>query len=255
MSTRHSDIDKDQVAPPRAPGSFYTEETLQREKMSPPGNVPQPPWRPPRSNSKRSYWFAVAAVIVVVALIFGVFALVVSQQGQHPTNQVTPTPTTPKITVTTTPGSDTTPSPTPGVTRGPQNGPPGVNTPAYWDAILVTQATTGKVESVSFANVLGNPTLQALVTVRHSDANSTLDVYVFDKVTNARPTQLFKLSGLIKGNAKISYYNSILTAEVDQHSALNAGKPVSQWTLISSANLPGTTERLPRWPSLASSPT
>ena len=37
--------------------------------------------------------------------------------------------------------------------------------------------------------------LQALVTVRHSDANSTLDVYVFDRITNANPTQLFNLSG------------------------------------------------------------
>jgi len=228
MSTRHSDIDKDQGVAPRAPGSFYTEETLQRARMSPPGTIPQPPWRPPRS--KRSYWFAVAAVIVGVALIFSVFAIVASQQGQHPTNQVTPTPTTPKTTATTAPGSDTTPSPTAGVTQGPQNGPPGVNTPAYWDTVLGTQGTNGKVESVSFANVLGNPTLQALVTVRHSDANSTLDVYVFDKVTSAHPTQLFKLSGLTKGNAKISYYNSILTAEVDQHSALNAGKPVAQWT-------------------------
>jgi hypothetical protein len=227
MSTRHTDIDKDQGAAPQAPGSFYTEETLQREKMSPPGNIPQPPWRPPRNN-KRSYWFAIAAVIVVVVLIFGVLALVLAQQGQHPTNQVTPT--TPKVTVTTTPGSDTQPSPTPGVTQGPQNGPQGVNTLAYWDTILGTQGTNGKVESVSFANVVGNPSLQALVTVRHGDANSTLDVYVFDKVTNANPTQLFKLGGLIKGDAKISYYNSILTAEVDQHSVLNAGKPVAKWT-------------------------
>ena len=35
---------------------------------------------------------------------------------------------------------------------------------------------------------------------------------------------------MIKGEAKISGYNSVLTAQVDQNSALNTGKPVAQWT-------------------------
>lgn len=35
---------------------------------------------------------------------------------------------------------------------------------------------------------------------------------------------------MIKGDAKISYYNSIMTAEVDQNSTLNTGKTVSQMT-------------------------
>jgi hypothetical protein len=86
------------------------------------------------------------------------------------------------------------------------------------------------VESVSFANFMGNSTLQALVTVRHSDANSTLDLYIFDRITNAKPTQIFMLGGLIKGAAKICYYNSVMTAEVDTNSTLNAGKSVSQMT-------------------------
>ncbi len=227
MSIRSTDFDKDQEAP-RDSQSVYTANTVQQEKVSPVENLPQPPNRPPRS--RRSYWYAVAAVLVVVALIFSVFALVVSQQGQHPGTQITPTPTAPGSTVTTPPGSDTTPSPTPGVTQGPQNGPPAVSNPAYWDTFLSTQGTNRKVESVSFANVLGTPTLQALVAVRHSDASSTLDVYVFDKITSAKPMQLFRLSGLIKGDAKISYYNSIMTAQVDKSSALNAGKSVSQWT-------------------------
>jgi len=228
MSTRYTDRDKDQETPPRDSPSLYTADTVQQAKASPPESFPTPPR--PSSRSKRSYWFAVAAVIVVVALVFSVLALILSQKGQHPATQVTPTPTTPGATVTTTPGSDTTPAPTPGVTQGPQNGPAAVSDPAYWDPILGTQGTNGKVERVSFANVLGTPTLQALVTVRHSDANRTLDVYVFDKITNARPTQLFKLQGLVKGDAKISYYNSVMTAEVDQNSKLNAGKSSGQWT-------------------------
>src|SRR5579859_3797553 len=177
MSTQHTDLDKVQETPPRDSQSIYTADTVQQAKASPPESFPPPPRRPSRST--RSYWFAVAAVVVVVALIFSVFALVVAQQGQHPTTQVTPTPTAPGTTVTTTPGSDTTPTPTPGVTQGPQNGPASVSDPTYWDRVLGTQGTNGKVESVSFANLLGTPTLQALVAVRHSDANGTLDVYVF----------------------------------------------------------------------------
>jgi hypothetical protein len=223
MSTQHTDIDKVQEAPPQTPGSFFREETLQRENLPPATHVP-PPRRP--TPSRRNYWFVVAAVIVALALIFSVFALVVSLQGQHPATQVTPTPTAPQTTVTTTPGSETTPAPTQVVTQVPTP----INTPAYWDRILGTAGTNGKVESVSFAHILGNSSLQALVTVRHSDANSTLDVYVFDRITSATPTQLFKLSGLIKGDAKISGYNSIMTAEVNPNSMLNAGTSVSQIT-------------------------
>jgi len=229
MSTKHTELGKEQETPPRDGQSLSTATTVQHVKTSPPESFPPPPRRP--SRSARSYWFAVAAVVVVVALIFSVFALVVSQQGQHPTTQVTPTPTAPGTTVTPTPpGSDTTVTPAPGVTQGPQNGPASVSDPAYWDRVLGTAGTDGKVASVSFANILGTPTLQALVTVRHRNANGTLDVYVFDKITNAKPTQLFKLQGLIKGDAKISYYNSVMTSEVDANSALNAGKSSAQWT-------------------------
>ncbi len=229
MSTKHTDLGKEQEAPLQDVPALSTADTVWQTKASPPESFPPPPRRPTRSA--RSYWFAVAVVIVVIALIFSVLALVLSQQGQHPATQVTPTPTAPGATVTATPrGGDTTPTPTPGVTQGPQKGPAAVSDPAFWDGILGTQGTNGKVERVSFANVLGNPTVQALVTVRHSDANRTLDVYVFDKITNAKPVQLFKLPGLVKGDAKISGYNSVMTAEVDQHSTLNAGKSSGQWT-------------------------
>jgi hypothetical protein len=102
---------------------------------------------------------------------------------------------------------------------------------------LLATTTNGTAEHVRFTNVLGNPTLQAFVTVRHSDANSTLDVYAFDKIPITKPVQLFKMQGLVKGDAKISYCNSILTAEVDQNSTLNAGKSSGQWTPTSSALL------------------
>lgn len=228
MSTNQTDLSNDQEASAGVPPSFFTAETLPQTKLSPPESFPPPPRRPARST--RRMWFIGVAVIVVVALIFSMVALVLSQRGQGQETQVTPTPITPGATMTTTPGGDTTPTPTPGVTQGPQNGPPSVSDTAYWDRILGTQSTNGSVEAVSFANMLGNPSLQALVTVRHSDTARALDVYVFDKVTNARPVQLFVLKGLVKGDAKISYYNSVLTAEVDQRSSLNASKSSGQWT-------------------------
>ena len=223
MSTQNTQIYKDQEAPPQTPGSFSGEETIQRENLP-----PAPPSRPPRrpSRGRNNYWIAVFAVVVAVALIFSVFALVVSLQGQHPGSQVTPAPTAPQTTVTTTPGGETTPTPTQVITPPPAP----INTTAYWDGILGTAGTNGKVESVSFAHILGSSSLQALVTVRHSDANSTLDVYVFDRITSDHPTQLFSLSGLIKGEAKISGYSSVLTAQVDPNSAVNTGKPVGQLT-------------------------
>jgi hypothetical protein len=141
MSTQHTDLDKVQETPPRDSQSIYTADTVQQAKASPPESFPPPPRRPSRST--KSYWFATAAVIVVVALIFSVFALVLSQQGQHPATQVTPTPAAPVTTVTPS-GSDTTPSPTPGVVPGPQNGPAGVSDTAYWDRILGTQGPMGK---------------------------------------------------------------------------------------------------------------
>jgi hypothetical protein len=228
MSIQNADLGKDQEASRGAPGTLYSEDTLKLKKISPPENVPQPPQQP--SRNKRNFSFVIAVVVIVLALIFSVFAVFATQPGKSPSTQVTPTTTAPGTTVMTPPGSDTTPTPSRGITQGPQNGPPSVNTVAYWDTILGTKGTNGKVERVSFANVIGNSTLQALVTVRHSDPNSTLDVYVFDKITSKSPVQIFKLDGLIKGEAKISYYKSIMTAEVDQNSTANAGKSVSQMT-------------------------
>jgi hypothetical protein len=228
MSTRNTDVEKEQDASQGAPGTMFNEDTLQLGRASPPPIAPQPPKH--TDHNRRNFWLAIAAVVIVLALIFSVFAIFIAQPGKQTGSQTTPTKT-PGTTVTTTPGNDTTPTPQQGVTQGPQNGPSGVNTTAYWETILGTKGTNGKVESVSFANVMGNQSLQALVTVRHSDANSTLDVYVFNNITSKHPTQIFKLTGLIKGEAKMSYYNSIMTAEVDTNSAVNAGETVSQMKL------------------------
>ena len=108
--------------------------------------------------------------------------------------------------------------------------PPGVKDPAYWDPIIGTQSGVSKVESVSLANIIDTSALQALVNVRYTGTDARLDVYVFNNINSAKPTQVFKLSDLVKGDAKISGYNTVMTAEVDKNSTLNAGKPVSAMT-------------------------
>jgi len=149
MSTQNTDLDKGQEASRGTAGTIYNEDTIHLEQAPPPVNVPQPPQRP--THNRRNFWFAIAAVVIILGLIFSVFAVFVVQPGKSPSTQVTPTPTAtaPGSTSTTTPGGDTTPAPAPGVTHGPQNGPSSVNTAAYWDTILGTKGTNGKVESVS----------------------------------------------------------------------------------------------------------
>jgi len=116
-------------------------------------------------------------------------------------------------------------TPAPGVQLGPQPCPVAVSAPSHWDPIIPTQANVSKVESVTCANLMGNPTLQAFVTVGINGTGSILDLYVYRNITDASPAQVFKLQGLYKGSAKISNYNTVLTGEVDQNSAINAGKP------------------------------
>ena len=102
--------------------------------------------------------------------------------------------------------------------------PDAVKAVAHWDAIIPTQNGVTQVETVTCGNLVGNPTLQALVKVRYQGTGQILDVYVYSDITNPSPSQLFKLQNLYKGDAKISVYNTVLTAEVDQNSSINAGK-------------------------------
>ncbi len=123
-----------------------------------------------------------------------------------------------------------TPSVSPGALLGVQPCPGATKNPAYWNAFIIPQSGAYKVESVSCANIVGTSALQALVTVRHVNDGHTLDVYVFNNITNATPSRVFQLFGLVQGEAKISGYNTVLTAQADELSALNAGKPVSAMT-------------------------
>jgi hypothetical protein len=121
-------------------------------------------------------------------------------------------------------------TPAPGAKLGPQPCPAAVSNPSYWDPIVGTQPGVNKVESVTCGNLTGSTTLQALVTVRANDAANTLDLYVYDNITGSKPLQLFSLSGLYNGDARISAYNTVITAEVDVNSSVNKGQPPSQFT-------------------------
>lgn len=112
----------------------------------------------------------------------------------------------------------------PGIGLGPQACPTAVKDAAYWDARIPTQAGVSKVENVTCGYLKGAPTLQALVTVRYSGTGSVMDIYVYDDITGATPKQMFKLQNLYMGAAKISVYNSVITAEVDMASSANKDK-------------------------------
>jgi len=117
----------------------------------------------------------------------------------------------------------TTTTTTPVVRLGAQPCPDAVKDPAHWTAIIAP--TTGShVESVTCANLTGNPTLQALVTVRSDGTGAILDIHVYSHITDPNPNQLFQLQNLYKGDARISGYNTVLTAEVDANSSINRGQ-------------------------------
>lgn len=116
-----------------------------------------------------------------------------------------------------------TPSPSQ-IQLGAQPCPAAVSSPSYWDHIIPTQPAVNKVESVTCAYLMGIPALQALVNVRTSSAASTLSVYVYNNITSPNPTQIFSVLNLYKGQAKISGYNTVLTAQVDQSSSVNTNK-------------------------------
>lgn len=110
------------------------------------------------------------------------------------------------------------------VKLGTQPCPVAVSSPSYWDPIVGTQPGVSAVTRVMCANLTGSASLQALVIVGNGGAGQIVDIYVYDQIANPNPQQIFKKQGLYKGDAKISAYNTVLTAEVDQNSNINSGK-------------------------------
>ncbi|HLJ35660.1 MAG TPA: hypothetical protein VKU38_18540 [Ktedonobacteraceae bacterium] len=120
---------------------------------------------------------------------------------------------------------------TPVINLGPQPCPDAVKAPAHWDAIIGTQSNVSQVGQVTCGNLIGQPTLQALIVVDYAGTGHVVDVYVYNNITDAAPRQIFKLQNLYMGEAKISGYNTLLTGEVDQGSSINRGKANAAYTV------------------------
>src|SRR6266566_2624815 len=153
------------------------------------------------SSSKRLF---IGTSLVLLFLIPALAACGSVSNGTHAVG----TPGAPVETLSTQ-------SVSPRVSSGVQPCPGDTGDPTHWMHIISTNIDNEHVESVSCANIMGTPSLQALVTDRRSDAGNTLDVYVFNNINAASPAQIFHTFGLVKGQAKISGYNTILTAQAD----------------------------------------
>ena len=167
--------------------------------------------------------------LVLFSILLFTVTLVLSACSLGGSSGANATPTTGKTTSGGS-GGNTTPTTAPGIGLGARPCPDAVKDPAHWDPIIPTQSNTSKVEAVSCGNLIGNTSLQALVTVRSTGSGGLLDVYVFNNITGPNPEQLFKLLSLGEGDAKISLYNTVLTAEVDANSSINKGKADAQLT-------------------------
>jgi hypothetical protein len=188
------------------------------------GTIPSSTPKPARRWSRLNTLAAVLFTVILVGALAGIFSTL--RRSATPAH---PEPT-PRLGITPTQG--VTPSPTPGVVLGPQACPAAVASPVYWEPIISPYAYSGPhhVESVSCANIMGAPSLQALVTVRRADDARTLDVFVFSNITDAHPAKISQMMGLVQGDAKISSYNTVMTAQADELSSLNQGKSVSTMT-------------------------
>ncbi len=129
----------------------------------------------------------------------------------------------------TTSGAANDAMPTVAPRLGTQPCPVTVNEPSHWDPILSTDQGLNTVVSVTCAELTSDSSLQALVITRYEGNGQTADIYVFTDITSPSPRQIFKLHGLYKGDAKISAYNTLLTAEVDQGSSINAGQTATSY--------------------------
>jgi Immunoglobulin-like domain of bacterial spore germination len=164
---------------------------------------------------QRKNWFITLSLLFLLALSLAACANNGSGNGSSKPTSTAGAATSPI----------STPSSTLTVQMGAQPCPDAVKNPAHWDPIIPTHSPDSRVKSVSCGYLMGTPTLQALITVDKGGSGSILDVYVYNNITDANPTRLFKLQNLIHGDAKISGYNTVLTKEVDQNSSINKGQP------------------------------
>jgi hypothetical protein len=121
-----------------------------------------------------------------------------------------------------TPRANAPPTPvSTGIQPGVEPCPDAVKDQAHWRAV-VDVGTGQTVEHVLCGHLMGTPTLQAMVTVRHAGASRTLDVHIYTDITRITPASIFTRRGLSHGDARISGYSTILTAQAARQSRINA---------------------------------
>ena len=101
-----------------------------------------------------------------------------------------------------------------------------IQNPAYWTQFVSAPPAIRVADSVSFGHLLGQPSQQAVVVARDILGGGPVyrDVFVFDKINDPHPQLLWHESRLLHGDAKISGYNTVMTAQVDVNSSINKGK-------------------------------
>jgi hypothetical protein len=98
---------------------------------------------------------------------------------------------------------------------------------AHWKGIVGIDSTQ-TVEDVLCGFLTGVPTLQAVIKVRSSGMDRLLDIHVYTAITSTNPTPIFSLRGLLHGDAAVSNYNTLMTAQADPNSSQNKGVAVAQ---------------------------
>ena len=101
-----------------------------------------------------------------------------------------------------------------------------IQDPAYWTQFVSAPPAIRVADSVSFGHLLGKPSLQAVVVARDIRGGGPVhrDVFVSDNIAASQPQLLWHESSLLHGDAKISTYNTVMTAQVDVNSSINKGK-------------------------------
>jgi hypothetical protein len=101
-----------------------------------------------------------------------------------------------------------------------------IQDPSYWTQFVSAPPAIRVADSVSFGHLLGKPSLQAMVVARDilGGGPAYRDVFVFDNITAPHPQLLWQTNHLLHGDAKISAYSTVMTAQVDVNSSINKGK-------------------------------
>src|SRR6266480_4046437 len=133
---------------------------------------------PPSISSSTSMYGAVLqrskSLVISIFFVF-TLAITLTSCGGSGNNGSSSTPTTQGTLSRGSSDNQTIATPSPGIGLGPRPCPDAVKAPSHWDAIIPTQNGVTHVDKVICGNLIGNATLQALITVRYQGTGQILD--------------------------------------------------------------------------------